>query len=171
MDPGTRRWILKYARTNFWRVSVWYDYQDLVQDGFLCYAIVRAKYPSAVDPPHIHRLTQRVFTNHIHGLSKRRTDQTLEVVVDMASEMGDPRSELQRKICPDGELQRLLLEAPIRVRDCIVRLLAHPELTAIPIANYASGAHETTHDWLRRITGIEDEPDLHAAVLNYLRGL
>ena len=37
-DAGVRGWIVKTAYKHYWRVSSYYEFDDLVQDGYLCYA-------------------------------------------------------------------------------------------------------------------------------------
>jgi len=75
MDDGVRKWIARTARKNFWRVHSFYELDDLIQDGYICYLRVRAKYPSATKPAHIMRLTQITFLNYIQDLARRRTTE------------------------------------------------------------------------------------------------
>ncbi len=72
MDEGARRWMLKTAHTNYWRMCSWYDIDDLIQDGYMCYWRIRRRYPQATDKPHIMQLFMRTFTNYIHDLAKTR---------------------------------------------------------------------------------------------------
>jgi len=81
-DAGMRKFIVCFARENFWRVRGVYDeIDDLVQDGyyifFKCYARYRQitikGFPSASDRRHFAALVEVAFTNHIHNLAKKRT--------------------------------------------------------------------------------------------------
>jgi hypothetical protein len=91
MDMGARRWLVKTAYKNLWRVHSFYDLDDLIQDGHMMYALVVQRYPQAKDPPHIMRLFQITFLNHIHDLSKHQSrmaaliDATVDLDAGIAS--------------------------------------------------------------------------------------
>ena len=78
MDDGARRWLFKTARKNYWRVSAWYDLDDLIQEGYVAYYIVLNKYPRAVDPPHRMGLFRVIFLNRLHDLANARTHMVQE---------------------------------------------------------------------------------------------
>lgn len=85
MDAGARAWLLKTAKLNFWRVDDWYEFDDLVQDGFVCWSRVIHKYETRTgrvrSRRHLMGLFKRTYSNHIHDLSKGRTRQPEEVGV------------------------------------------------------------------------------------------
>lgn len=85
MDAGARGWLYRYAQRNYWRVSSWYDIDDLVQDGHMHYCRVVDRYPDAVDPPHIMRLFQITFINHINDLVKKKLRLVEVPVLDAVS--------------------------------------------------------------------------------------
>lgn len=88
MDAGARGWLVKTAVKNYWRVQSRYELDDLIQDGFLCWAKVRARYPKVKDRPHVMRLFQVTYINHIHSLAKCVTRKREQLVPtgDMGSE-------------------------------------------------------------------------------------
>lgn len=79
MDRGVRGWIMNTTKLNFWRVAGWYEFDDLVQDGFLHYQRIVTKYSHVKEPKQMMSLFQRAFTNHIHDLAKKRTRDSVEV--------------------------------------------------------------------------------------------
>lgn len=83
LDDGLKKWIVVTARRNYWRVSAWYDLDDLIQDGYLCYQkcvvkyarLIRKRRPSKDDRRNFMALVKRAYENHIHDLASKRTDQ------------------------------------------------------------------------------------------------
>lgn len=73
MDQAVMKWLVKTARRNFWRVQRWYEFDDLVQDGLMCWCRVIAKYGADRDPPHLTALFKTTFSNHITDLARKRT--------------------------------------------------------------------------------------------------
>ena len=79
LDAGMRGFIKNNARKEFWRVASWYEFEDLVQDGYLCYYKCRSKYrdltvknhPSKGDRKHMMALVRTTFSRHVHDLSKK----------------------------------------------------------------------------------------------------
>lgn len=82
MNESQRRWLVKVARSQFWRVAPWYELDDLIQDGFLCYAKVLRKYPRIHNPAHLGKLFQVTYQNHIHTLANRRRHSITELHLD-----------------------------------------------------------------------------------------
>jgi hypothetical protein len=39
-----RGFIVNTAKENYWRVAAWYDLEDLIQDGYMCYYKCRQRY-------------------------------------------------------------------------------------------------------------------------------
>lgn len=85
MDQGARAWLARTARKNYWRVSDWYDLDDLIQDGYWHWYRIINKYPYITKPRMtrnarriIMGLFQRTYTNHLHDLAKRRCPTTFD---------------------------------------------------------------------------------------------
>lgn len=143
LDAGMRGFIHKTALKNHWRVQEWYELDDLVQDGFLCYAKCKQAYPelSGKTAPtqderrHFMALVRTAFIHHITNLSNKRT-QLPELSVSRAVDKGWlPRSEDGEEPLHDvwdmvagtqtmeqGSLAALLRSAPAEVRETL-RLL------------------------------------------------
>lgn len=122
MDDGARGWLVKTATSNYWRVNKWYELDDLIQDGYVCYYKAIQKYPSATDVPHRMALFKVIYINFIHDLATKRTKSISEILdTDMQGAAEDPdRSFLSTLVeCPQSglvEVGALLASAPERVR-------------------------------------------------------
>ena len=79
MDDGARRWLLKTARKHYWRISSWYDLDDLIQEGYFAYYYVVRRYPKAISPPHRMALFKLVFNSVICNLANQRTRRVEEI--------------------------------------------------------------------------------------------
>lgn len=94
LDQGLRIWIKKTAEKNFWRVCRWYDLDDLIQDGYMCYARTRTRYPDLIKPPLIYgqkarfvSMFKRIYLNEIHDLANDRTKSISEIgLLDIVSD-------------------------------------------------------------------------------------
>ena len=136
MDQGLQAWILKTAKKHYWRVAHWMDLDDLIQDGFLCYARVRARYPEMVRPPlrpgqraKFMSLFKRVYLNELHDKANDRTRGVSEVgLADVRRhDPNCPPDELYLEALlgeqpEEGTLAVLIAQAPPEVRDFLAGL-------------------------------------------------
>lgn len=133
LDAAMRGWIFNTARANFWRVSSWYEFDDLVADGYLCYYKCRSRYdfltvkkhPLPEDKRRFMGLVQAAFTNHITDLANRRT-VTPELALSSCFEDDYSTDQLTELLPPQQEeatLRVLLASAPKELVD-LVKLLA-----------------------------------------------
>lgn len=161
MDEGARKWLYKTAHKAKWRVAPWIDLDDLYQDGCMCYALVIQRYPQAVDRPHVMRLFQTIYNNHIHALSKAATKSAAEFCDDDVVAHSD-------QPCPDAELSRLLIEAPDIVQRTLLALMEADR----EHERYADGSRETTNEKFCKMIGEDPaKVDAHTMVREYLHGL
>ncbi len=150
MDEGARKWLIKTARKNHWRVMRWYDLEDLISDGLMCWQIVVRRYTRVRERKHIMALFQRTYINHIHRLANKRTRQAMELVTDR---LPDEVS------CPDAELLQFACTAPADVRALLFAIIDRPEILARPHRRRLDGRRETTNSWLCALAGLD--PDKH----------
>lgn len=154
MDDGARGWLFRTARDQFWRVAVWYDLDDLVQDGYFTYYRVQKFYPDVVDRPHIMRLFQISYMNHIHTLAKlaRRTNATEVPAAEV-----DPF--ILETITEDelATLYTLMAQAPQAVQAAL-RLYSTKDGRRRLRSTYRirkDGTRETLNERLCRLTGFD----------------
>ncbi len=75
LDDGIKGYISNQARKHLWRVQPLYDYDDLVQEGYVCFAICKNKYGHVETASHFMSLFKTTFQNQIHDLASARTKQ------------------------------------------------------------------------------------------------
>lgn len=168
MDIITERYIHKVARKEFWRVCSWYELDDLVQDGFMHYYRVANKYHRVRARPHIMRLFQITFWNHITDLANQRTGQ-----VDCRA-FDRPFGEAEYLDSPHNDPDFTnLQDAPKLVRDVIALHASDGGLRSLT-AQYRrrpGGTRETTNERLCRLLNLDPETiDVPEFVRQYLSG-
>lgn len=182
MDDGARGWLVKTATKNFWRVARWYDLDDLIQDGFVCYYKVMLKYPTAIDAPHRMALFKRTYTNYIHDLSTSRTKSVAEFLASDLTPQdaeGGERSEMIAASipCPHSDMVSvgaILATAPERVRRVLALFADDEDRVALRSAYRLRRigkrlVRETLNERLCRILGYDPaETDLVGEVHRFL---
>lgn len=138
LDAAMRGWIVNFSKDNFWRVEQWYEFEDLVQDGYMCYAKCRQYYnhisnlrhPGQSERRQFMRLVQTTFTNHIHKLANRRTrGQELIFSQYMDDEVVGLEAVLPA-LPEEATMRCLLASAPREIVD-LVALLAKEGVDAV----------------------------------------
>lgn len=165
MDDGARKWLIKTARKNLWRVADYYDLDDLIQDGLIVWARVVKKYPRAKDKPHLMALFMRSYTNHINTLSKSRTRER-----DAVKAMIDT-SLIIEPITDDGfgHLAAKIATAPPAIQN-LLRALATEHGSKVLNAVYRQrrdGSRETRQERLCRMAMVPNGTDLAALARSY----
>lgn len=115
IDRPAIKWIYKTANKNVWRVATAsYEIDDLIQDGFMCWAKVSQRYGNVADRPHIMSLFQRTFLNHIHMLANKRSQELdLNQPIDIVSEYTISNSLKEQEL---ATFQVLCNQAPYPVK-------------------------------------------------------
>jgi len=164
LDRGLRGWIVNTARQNYWRVASWYQLDDLIQDGYLCYSKIAAKYETT-NQKHFMALVQRTFSNHITDLARNR-GRLNEVPV---SELSDsPDTFFDSVMEPHNEaadVAALLLDAPL---EALVLLKALSSGFMNTPYRKEDGTRETPNERVCRITGINLSSDIFDVVRRFL---
>jgi hypothetical protein len=123
MDDGARRWLLNTARANFWRVSRWYDLDDLIQEGCEVYYYVLNRYAKAKDPPHIMCLFKLSFMSRLHDLANQRTRRPEDVCdADLGFDDGSGTASFFDGVTADTDVREAaaaLATAPQYVKDAM----------------------------------------------------
>lgn len=168
-DEGARRWMIKYARKNLWRVNTICDMDDLVQDGWLCYMVCMRRYPNATNMSHLMRLFQVTFINHIHDLSKYQS--RMLSFIDPHAEIEETEKYMDPREAEQGDSYVIPNSAPWYVH-AFLRLLCSPEgqrKLRRPYRIRLSGVREETHSRLCRMIGADPEqtPTLPGALEDY----
>lgn len=153
MDRIASGWLYNTAKKNYWRVEGYCEFEDLIQDGMVCYYKVVRRYPNVVEPKHRMRLFQIAFTNYIHTLSVKRSKQRERIVIE--HELGDLFDHMRDRIAGCEELGILLARAPIIVKKLVAAIDSKPEEFRKPYKKRRSGTREKTADRMRRLSGLQ----------------
>jgi len=162
MDDGARGWLAKAARKNYWRVSRWYDLDDVIQEGYAAYYDTIRRYPDATDPPHRMALFKRVFMSRLHDLANKRTRSVNEVTVsDLCHGSVASAEVLFETVALDNDISAaagMLATAPQYVRDAIALFATEDGLRRLRSAyrKVRRGKYlvrETLNERLCRLTG------------------
>lgn len=146
------------AKKNLWRVTPFLDYDDLLGEIQVCFAKVRHRYPTVVDPAHFNALFTRTANNRLHNLAAQRNRQ-----IWPASWLGDGND--------DGRTVLDVLQAPsdARSQQFARHMVAAPVEIKILVRNLdrkgrprkcrrtARGNRMTTNEYLCAIAGFDAE--------------
>lgn len=176
MDRGARAWLVTVAADHYWRVAAWYEFDDLIQDGYMCWYRVVAKYESAPDRvrslPHLMRLFKITFLNHIHTLSKNKTVASIEVKADDV--VREPTWDVWSKIAPPrniDDLALLIADAPAILQPVLAMLYCGiiPSVLRATCRVRDDGSRQTLNDKLCRAIGADPDTDLVTELRSFLR--
>lgn len=171
LDRAMRGWLIRTATKNFWRVADWYDLDDLIQDGYLCYYKCYRKYrhltelrhPRQEDKRRFMALVQATFTNHITNLANSRT-QTVETPLSN-TELTDVGVEAILKE-PEDVTARLMLHcAPAEIK-ALMEMLAQEGYDTVKylrtrLKRGRKTVRETTNENLCRRIGLNYTVNLY----------
>lgn len=155
LDEGLERWIHKTAAAQFWRVSGGYELEDLVQDGYLYWALCRERYRHVTEKRHFMALFMTSYQNHITNLANARTKRGH---VDCAVPDVEP-SVLARMIGVETEgatLATLLEHAPPVLKRAFGLFCTDAgRATLRQEFQRVNGVRETTNQFLCRLLGVD----------------
>lgn len=159
MDLGARRWLVREAHKNAWRVPSYIDVDDLIQEGMLLYAKLKVRYPKAKKPAHMMRLFQISYTNYLHDLARRRSSEAAALLAE----------ELRQTSAQQPESFGLLSSAPDYVRRFLDFMGGEDVRTPYRTNRYGKG-RETTHRRYCRLLSLKvgDTPELPSAIALFL---
>jgi DNA-directed RNA polymerase specialized sigma24 family protein len=103
MNKKAVGWIIKQIRKDLWKVSKWYDYEDLLQDGLLTILECYKRYPH-YDEPHMINIIKLVYHQHIVHLIRRK-------LTGVQTPATKDKIELRSK-CPEISLESIQ-ESPL----------------------------------------------------------
>jgi len=167
LDAGVKGCIANIARQNFWRVQHYYDLDDLIMDGYVCWCKVRRHYPDITNVKHLQGLLKTAFHRHIHDLSKKRTRVDELAMSQFVQEDGSEMNWDDMFGAEEGAAVavNLMRTAPQEIKmlwrfltsEDGRRRLRHKKRT------FSNGRRETTNEFLCRTLGLNaKEVDLEA---------
>lgn len=150
MDRGVKGWIVNTTKLNYWRVAGWYEFDDLVQDGYLHYQRIINKYTNVKQPAQIMSLFKVAFTNHIHDLSKKKTKYAHEVC---ETALGIALENIRGTMHINPDTSALVAAMPNVLRDLISHMQTDARVRR-PCRRFVDH-RETTNEKLCRIVGAD----------------
>ena len=157
MDAGAKGWLLKTIRANFWRVATYYDFEDLVQEGYWIYYKIVARYTEVKTKSQLMALFKVSFINHLHTLANKRTQAGEILLCDILYE--ETETWFLEKITPpqpDASLfNHLLLNAPEPVKKVLLLFSSESSLKKLRREYKINrrGHRETFNERLCKLTG------------------
>jgi DNA-directed RNA polymerase specialized sigma24 family protein len=165
LDDGMRGYIHNKARKEYWRVSSWYGLEDLVQDGYMCYAKCKARYAGTVtEQRHFMALVQTAFHNHIMTLAGRH-HLVKESTISQLTPEGKQEAAVWDAITPpEGEsatFRTLLAQAPAEFKQ-LISLLVKDGVEAykwVKPEGSRKAVRQTTNEYLCGLIGKDPEDE------------
>lgn len=171
IDESLKKWIMKTARRNLWRVARWYEIEDLVGDGMMIAAKISRQYAPA-NQRHYMALVMTAYNNHVESLARKRRRGDDVLAADMAPTGVDFDwwlSALMGHAHSDAALSRLLSKARFPVDEVISLFLT--DRGVAELRRRPQRPRETPNRYICRLLGVDhDEYDVPALVESFLRG-
>lgn len=164
-------WIINHAKKNYWRMSSWYELDDLIQDGIVCGYKCLQVYgipPYEIDDQHFMKLVQTTFYNYIAELLRRKRavdDITIRYEDNPLLQLFDSHSSVI-----DIELNLLINKLPKRLKRVIDLYLRNPNEIRRPLRIKLKGK-ETMSDRLNRLADYPTELDFETDLRSVLSKL
>lgn len=146
LDKGIRGWITTTAKRNYWRVASWYDLEDLIQDGYVCYARCNQRYGHVRDQAHFMALVKTTYLHHITDLANSRT-QISDTAVDT-----QVLHSLMPASPPEGEFSAMLHSLPKELKQLLTALVN--DAKSVPYLQQGRD-RETNNEFLCRLIGAD----------------
>lgn len=158
LDKGLKGWIVNYARQNYWRVASYYELEDLIQDGYVCYCKCNERYGHVRDQAHFMALVKTTFFRHIIDLSNNRTESIEITLVEP-----EALATLAPSTPSEGEFACLLRQLPSELAELLRALMddakSIPYLretdARTPDGRFRKCERESRNEWLCRLIGAD----------------
>lgn len=165
LDPGLRGSIVNIARKEFWKVASYYEFDDLVADGYLCYykcrknlhARLRVAHPTKDQRKEVQAFVTRAFYNHISTLASKRMGVHEQPVSALVGET-ETATQFWDKLVQQPEqasMLALVTNAPAEIKQ-LVTLLVSDGLDLLKFDRKRVGRRslrETNNEFYCRILG------------------
>lgn len=148
-DDSLRGWAAKFIRKNVWRCDRVNEFDDLMQDAYLCFVKVAERYPRVVEPRHFMSLFQTTLRNYMHDHS-RYTQAKRGAIEETALDVSELCSNRMGEVTNHGYLHALLAEAPEELQMALILLATDPEAVRVSPPH----TRENLNMRLRRVLGV-----------------
>lgn len=195
LDAGVRGHIVRLANLHVRRLRGW-DVEDLIQEGYLCYTIVKTRYvgcrpkrkpdgtfrralppkrPDQIARKHFMRLLQRTYLNRISTLARRQSRATELLMNDLVAVMPEvpEAASWDRLIPPEDETATtmiLLRSAPEEIRQLFKIMVDDVTRPMRRFGKRNRPARETTNDYYCRLLKLPRGFDMVGLVQKHFVG-
>ncbi len=135
LDAGMKNFLVHMSRKELWRVASWYEFEDLLQDGYLCYykcrnsdrykVLTSKNHPAKSDRKWMMSLVRTTFENYIHDLARRYAMVTETAVSQLGledSELDDVWGIIAPSQPEEATLASMLASAPEEISRLMILL-------------------------------------------------
>jgi hypothetical protein len=164
-EGAIKNWATSFIKKQQWRCDKIYEFEDLLQEAYVLFLKLAARYPRVVEPAHFMALFKTSLSNFIHDKSiylQRKKECHVDVGVDISdfciSHIGETTNA--------GLTMLLLNEAPQELRLALALVTDDPASLGAPIN--PRKPRENLNMKLRRILGLENTFDFKAALIDLL---
>lgn len=152
-DKKFSGWAANFIRKNQWRCDGIHEFDDLMQDAYLCFLKVCERYPRVVNPRQFMTLFQTTLRNKLHDHARymKRKREAYDVVpIDVSECVTQPGESTN-----SGYVSALLARAPITVKRAIDLVVQEPEaLEEVPPPPF-KGYRENLNTRVARILRVD----------------
>ena len=144
------------ARANYWRVSSWYDLEDLIQDGMECYARCKDRYQFVANQSHFMSLVKKTYINYIHNLAIKKSRELDMPISNFILEDVYPLQAVDEVAGPQPETStfRVLLgKLPTELKELLFILVN--DARDIPYLTREDRTRETNNEYFNRLIGTD----------------
>lgn len=146
-----RNWAYKFVSKNRWRCDAIHEFDDLIQDAYLCFVKVSDRYPLVIIPQQFMALFRTTFTNQMHDHS-RYVKRKRVVHCDSSKGVSELCVEFTRRDYNGGYLGALLAGASDNIKRAITLIVEDDPALHTKLPNH----HRDNLDKrVSRILGVE----------------
>lgn len=183
LDAGMHAFIINTAKREYWRVANWCDLDDLIQEGYLCYAKCRAKYrklsaknhPLQGDRKWMMSLVKTTFIRHIYfNLAGKMMHGHERAMSQLVSEDMTIEDAWDRVLPPQPDEMTAILRftsLPSELKD-LISILANDtkdQLRMLRRGPTKRSSRETSNEFYCRLLGLDPrERDVLGELREYL---
>ena len=168
LDEGMRGFIFNTAKKEFWKVASYYEFDDLVSDGYVCFYKCRKRLherllvnnPTKDQRREVQAFVARAFFNHISTLATKRMG--VHEMPEASLSTDDDQNVFEELLPPQMEeatLLTLLASAPAELKQ-LIQLLVSDGLSLLKFERKRVGrrlVRETSNEFYCRLLGVDPE--------------
>jgi len=175
LDEGARGYIVNTAKREFWKMAEWYELDDLIADGYLCYYRCRTRYLPRIQKHEptlagqkkwLMALVKRAFFNHISTLASKRMAVHERAVSQFPKFEAAGTNAAWDALLPsqpeEGTFMTLLASAPAELKQ-LIQLLVQDGADLLKFDRKRAKhfmVRETTNEFYARVLGVSEDTDI-----------